>query len=95
MEVYCYAAQGDDASEPRAVIRNGCDRFVEVEGLSHVQVRPLTVSQWYHDRHAPRPVHGTLACGMVKVGVRVLAAPSSWRLSALASPPPLSLCRSR
>eukprot|EP00287_Rhodomonas_sp_CCMP768_P019677 CAMPEP_0202817676 /NCGR_PEP_ID=MMETSP1389-20130828/7823_1 /ASSEMBLY_ACC=CAM_ASM_000865 /TAXON_ID=302021 /ORGANISM="Rhodomonas sp., Strain CCMP768" /LENGTH=165 /DNA_ID=CAMNT_0049489929 /DNA_START=39 /DNA_END=536 /DNA_ORIENTATION=- len=38
VEVFCYAGQGNDGSEPRATIMRGCDHFVEVEGLSHVQV---------------------------------------------------------
>jgi hypothetical protein len=27
VEVFCYAAQGDDASEPRATIKAGSDSF--------------------------------------------------------------------
>jgi protein O-GlcNAc transferase len=38
VEVWCYACQGDDGSEPRATIRRGCDHFVEAAGWGHVRL---------------------------------------------------------
>ncbi|KAJ1473198.1 O-GlcNAc transferase [Baffinella frigidus] len=38
VEIWCYACQGDDGSEPRAVIKNGCDKFVEAAGWGHQRV---------------------------------------------------------
>ena len=38
VEVFCYAAMGDDRSEVRATIRAGCDHFVEMYGKSHQEM---------------------------------------------------------
>ena len=38
VHVSCYAAVGDDGSEPRATIKAGCDNFVDMAGQSHQQM---------------------------------------------------------